>query len=771
MQLHRTGNEYVALSHIGIDGALYALNLLSGSHKGLLQLAADGAMSEPLLNLVVYYRGERLTLDSLQWDCERHWIPVASYSGSGLEIQIRWIAPPSQKAFAILADFRSSSADEEINPEDIVCSLEGCWGELDHHVYLRRELAGTFRAWESPWKNGLVCEFAQNQVVLATCISCSNKNFAVLWAGTDLAPRSPEELAQLPRLGSEPVCAEGCDELRFAIAAEPRREGDRVRIAFHIGFGVDAMSAVTASAHLDRLGSDAICEETARVLEALEMQVSDPVVSKAVNRNAMFCKFFSTGRTYDTEQFCCVTSRTTDYYVSAAYWDRDALFWSFPSILQQDQRSARELLEYAFTTQVRNTGVHSRFIDGTILEPGLELDQLCAPVIELVHYIRLYNDFEFPRARFIQDAIRELRHKVMGLKCKNALLFNTFLNSTDDVPPYSVVTYHNVMAWRFFFDLAFLDEKLSAESTRSVENRNMALRLRRDIYAHCVREVNGKHIFAYSVPIDNEPMRFDPLTSDEDSQKRVAGSVYDDPMGSLITLPYWGFCKYYDPVYENTVKAVLSDANLCSSRGARFEYPGAYHAKSILGPFVASIANQLLVRINQQQIRDTLENLHMDDGLACESIDASTGKVATGYGMASMAGFWAYAMYRGLAKVPSYGWPEATADDIAKTEGAVLIAAHKAGLPYPRAEEQPSQQPAARPSARPKPAPARPQQTQTPSPYRRPAPTGANRGRYPGAPTVIPEDLPDDIGNRAPVDRKADRRPSGFGLSDDLADF
>ena len=49
-----------------------------------------------------------------------------------------------------------------------------------------------------------------------------------------------------------------------------------------------------------------------------------------MNRNFLFTALYAWGRTIDTEQFVGVTSRSPRYYVSAAYWDRDAMLWSFP---------------------------------------------------------------------------------------------------------------------------------------------------------------------------------------------------------------------------------------------------------------------------------------------------------------------------------------------------------------------------------------------------------------------------------------------------------
>lgn len=76
----------------------------------------------------------------------------------------------------------------------------------------------------------------------------------------------------------------------------------------------------------------------------------------------------------DTEELVLVTSRSPRYYVSAAYWDRDSLLWSFPTVVDADPALARRMLDYVFGRQRRNLGVHSRYIDGTVLEPGFELD-------------------------------------------------------------------------------------------------------------------------------------------------------------------------------------------------------------------------------------------------------------------------------------------------------------------------------------------------------------------------------------------------------------
>ena len=61
-----------------------------------------------------------------------------------------------------------------------------------------------------------------------------------------------------------------------------------------------------------------------------------PDLDALMNRNFLFTALYAWGRTIDTEQFVGVTSRSPRYYVSAAYWDRDAMLWS-PGLLDVDR--------------------------------------------------------------------------------------------------------------------------------------------------------------------------------------------------------------------------------------------------------------------------------------------------------------------------------------------------------------------------------------------------------------------------------------------------
>ena len=125
-----------------------------------------------------------------------------------------------------------------------------------------------------------------------------------------------------------------------------------------------------------------------------------------------------------------VTSRSPRYYVSAAYWDRDSLLWSFPAILQADTALAKKMLLYVFGRQRRNIGVHSRFIDGTVLEPGFELDELMAPVLALERYVTATGDSNLLKRPEILAGVEEILEKLAEKRHSSISLYETFLQPT-----------------------------------------------------------------------------------------------------------------------------------------------------------------------------------------------------------------------------------------------------------------------------------------------------------------------------------------------------
>ena len=181
---------------------------------------------------------------------------------------------------------------------------------------------------------------------------------------------------------------------------------------------------------IDRFGIDGVIAKAAAEARRHTRTTGRPDLDQVMNRNLLFTNYFAWGRALDTEQFVGMTSRSNRYYVSAAYWDRDALLWSFPALLDSDLERAREALDYALGTQARNVGVHSRFIDGVILEDGFELDELVAPLIALKTYIDTTGDRSLLKRH--ADEIATIRERLFALRDPATGLYETFQDAEDE---------------------------------------------------------------------------------------------------------------------------------------------------------------------------------------------------------------------------------------------------------------------------------------------------------------------------------------------------
>jgi meiotically up-regulated gene 157 (Mug157) protein len=391
------------------------------------------------------------------------------------------------------------------------------------------------------------------------------------------------------------------------------------------GVGFEEVAAATAAKELLRQGFDAVYEETLCWLRKRQKNVGIAEVDSLLNRNLFFNFFYATGITMDTEETVMVTSRSPRYYVSAAYWDRDSLLWSFPSILKADPQYAKALLDYVFTRQIKQIGIHSRYIDGTVLEPGFELDELCAPLMALSRYINATGEIFVLWESHIEKGVKKILSTLKSKRSQTLHLYETFLQPTDDMRVYPYGTYDNILTWRCLKDLEKLYRNLwPAETLKCLEKE--VLSLFDAIKTHCIKEYQGKMIFAWSV--------------DEEGN----WDVYDEPPGSLELLPYLGFCDKEDPVWKNTVEIIRSPDYPYSFAGKPFSDIGCPHAPH---PWILSVANGLISGRKEASL-DFLLRASMDNGIACESVDEVTGECTTGAAFATCAGFLAYCLMEGF---------------------------------------------------------------------------------------------------------------------------
>lgn len=584
-----TGNEYVSLPDIDErTAALGSFSCLHMGAKGLVEF--HGGDGEPLM--IPFAAGA--PLKELRWRRLGHWIPEFTARAGALTMRGTLLAPVGERGFI----FRLSLENPTKESVSAAYGLRGVWGGARVCINESREIRGEMRVTDSLWNSGPVFE-----------LSCSLPF-----------------LAFAPMCEREAECIHGESDSDTAYSLTRRvtlGPGESDSCCFFWGLGYEEVAAATSAKEMLRRGWDAELKKTLSYLVAREWRSRDARLDETYNLNLFFCIFYSTGVTIDTEELVLVTSRSPRYYVSAAYWDRDSLFWSFPGILDADAALAREMLLYAFGQQGRNIGTHSRYIDGTVLEPGFELDELMAPVIALERYVNATGDGSVLALPCVTEGIERILRTLSSMRHEREPLYETFLMPTDDMRTYPYLTYDNVLVWRALRALARLYPARYGELEREAEA------VREAVLRRCTADGESGRYFVWSTDLAGH------------------SDVYDEPPGSLLLLPYLGFCAPDDDVWLNTARMIRSPDYAYSFAGCEFADIGCAHAPH---PWLPSVANSLLSGESERAL-DILRRAALDNGIVCESIDEHTGECATGEHFATAAGFVCHALRRSMGGV------------------------------------------------------------------------------------------------------------------------
>lgn len=579
-----TGSEQVSLPRVNeINAGVEDLTFLHMASRGLIDLR--GGQLEPLMRPFVAQQGVEAELGGFEWSRLGYWYPRFAARAGALGLEGVILVPVGERGFGYRLRLTNNGAETV----ETAFGLRGQTGSAWHCVNVDKPIEGALNCYVSGWSGLPVFE----------------------------------QMCGVPLFALAPICEGEC-RAEFESAGEGwlwRLErtvrlapGESAEFTAWWGLGLEEVSAVTSARELQRRGWDWELRRSLAWLVQRSLDLGDEALTRLYNTNLFFCIFFSTGRTLDTEELVLVTSRSPRYYVSAAYWDRDSLLWSFPAVLDADAALAREMLGYVFGRQRRNIGVHSRFIDGTVLEPGFELDELMAPVLALERYVDATCDRSVLADPDVLRGIDGILRKLDAERAEGCELYETFLQPTDDERVYPYITYDNVLVWRALRALGRLFER--PELTERAE------RVRRAIYDNCTFD----GAFAWSVDLAGEH------------------DVYDEPPGSLLLLPYYGFCAWDDPVYLKTAEMIRSPDYTYSFAGCEIAEIGCPHAPH---PWLLSIGNSLLCGRSGEAL-EHLRRTRLDNGIACESVDEHTGECTTGEAFATCAGFICHALRRAI---------------------------------------------------------------------------------------------------------------------------
>lgn len=614
-----TGNLWVSLPEIDRrDGSVHSLGALLERPPGLLQ--AHGQVGRQLVQPLLTLDGQPAMPAVLRWSREGHWLPHFLAPLAHGELQGWYCAPIDERGVVLRLRYHHTGAEVAVE-----LGWTGAWASSSL-VQLRPEpVEGGLRGRTDTWTGSRVVTLTVGLPLLAVAwqvgqgMQFGEDGDSPRWSATRGAVLASDQTLEV--------------DLYLAVAPEPD-------------------GAATTALHLRRRGFDALHRATLTWLaeHALRFAADRDDVSSRVNSNLFFNYFYASGDCLDTGTPVLLTSRSPHYYVSGAFWSRDAYCWTFPALLLTDARRARAVLLSSLAAAGPRVADHALYLNGTSLYPGFELDQAAAPVIAVWRYVRVTGDRTVLQDAAVSAALDQLPELVAPWRHPTWDLYGTFLLPTDDPTEFPYVTTCNALLAVAFEALADLCALRPGQRTLEQDDHGQpgeALRARAAAVRQALHDrlvVQGPHGRMWAWSCNEQGLH----------------EVRDEAPLGLRTLPYWGLGSADDPV-QVTSRAWLRDGYPYTFAGA---FPGA-GTPHFPYPSGFDLANRLLD--DDPADGDALAQLvrtPMDQGLACESWDPDTGVVRTGAAMASMAGLLAWTAWAHLAGARRWdqldGWAPAS---------------------------------------------------------------------------------------------------------------
>jgi len=570
------GNHYISIPEISTgDASIRSMNIMSLSGKGLVEIRGEKTLFRPEF----YQEGKKLLILNSSVVLESFYIPYWHFElEDGVWVRARLYADLYEKGFVY--EFESTYEIEV----RLVCTL-------DKLSMLR---------------------FSSHALVFSKEIKPDK------WLGNPALDISSGRISFSMAFGGESDFEhQGFDGDNLVLKLKCRDKN-----AFYITVNSDMDGASTTLIHFRRKGYRSIYAELTEWLKSKTVKYEkDPLLQRLLNENMFFNYFFAVGKDMESDRYAALTSRSPRYYVSGAFWERDSFLWSFPAIKLVDGDLYQRLCRDMLLLHGKNAGGHAHYIDGTVLYPGFELDEAASYFILLEHM------------EDIDDAVLKVLDAVLARIEKeydrDTGLYRTFLMPSDDPSEYPLLTIDNAILWRGLQNLKRVCERRGLiEKAEFIGKRLQGIH--KGIYAHLVKEVDGKRIFAWS------------------GDGKGDCSLYNDPPGNLGLLPYYGFIDSDDELFRDTIAYYYSDRYIYYCENSRIKELACDHHPNT--PSGLGLCGSILNPQLREQAIDWLKAAAMDFGLLCESFDRDTGEAKTGVGFATGSGYLAFALYDALVR-------------------------------------------------------------------------------------------------------------------------
>ena len=612
-----TGNEYVSIPRINLkDCGIQSIGFVSESLRGCVEM--QGNSESGLVTPFVEINANNLLAGkNIKPSMQNYWVPTFETANDQIKASYTIVAPIDRRGFTAILEIRNN-CDEDV---ELNAGWRGLWCRSSIAAGQPKEMHAlkTVKVGKGDC-DAVILEYVGQAPLFALSLMSDDCPYKIV-------STSSETIS---------YCDSYSMESHFTLVP-----GETKTLSVYAGIGLEEISASASAREQFLHGSKKILENTRDWLYEHTIECSDMQIKRVINLNSFYNYFYCQAMTLDTEEFVVMTSRNSDNDSCGIYRDRDAMRWSLPAVLQISWANARRMLIYALTKQLNNIGMRSRFINGIAMEPGFQLDQLCAPIRALDTYVDMTNDLSLLFDRRVQTGINRVLQILGDQRHSSEALFETLYRPSGEYARLPYLCYSNVLVCRILEDIAILYNRIR-DMDRADENSALARKIKGSILNNFIKDGPYGEMYVHSIDLKGDY------------------ELGDDVDGSLLLLSYLKFCKPDDPAYLNTVKWIYSDHNPNRALQDRFCTSNDSARYSIIG----AVNELLTVSSNDDLVNFLCDSV--EDGEVSENYIVRGDNNLSNAGIhASCAGYLAY----GLGKMTKGSSPS-SAEVVDKKKGS-----------------------------------------------------------------------------------------------------
>lgn len=509
-----TGNEYVSLPRISLNGSIDAVGFFSEEFDACLEFVGrnNSSFLSPFVNI-----NEINILDKFHnYELENYWIPTFNKDCEDLSIKYSIFSPLARKGFICVLSIKNNSKVTKT----FQAGYKGTWSNVHEICKSLRKLNFEKRVKTHSFEpSSLTFNIENISNIYSLCMYWDLENTNV-----DFCSLKTQETER-----------DG-DDIYFNIIKDITiKPEETIDIPLYVGIDKKEIGSISIVKELKHQGYNNFHSVLKKWLERHTIIHDTPNIMQLMNENIFYSFFYSQAITIDTNKLIITSAKDGKSSYCGLYLDADSMRWIQRASQLISWTQSRKHLDYALTTQSENIGYRSRTINGNILDMGVQLDAICSPIIGITNYIDQTGDKSILFSTNCQDNINYIQRLLVTQLDNKNFLCETLISPGGNYSSYSYICMQNVLVWKTYKCLSLL-YNIIRDIDRSREMEILAEKVKDAIMKNFVKESSYGKIFCYATNLGEDYIFGNSKTF------------------SLRLMPLLDFIDANDPIYKNTLK-------------------------------------------------------------------------------------------------------------------------------------------------------------------------------------------------------------------------